>query len=96
MPAPRPLKRLLPVVLAALVGLLAISGQAGAQTPGAPTITSVTAGDGSLAVAWTAPGNQGGSTITSYDLRRIETDADETVDPNWTVETGVWTSATAR
>ena len=94
MPAPRPLKRLLPVVLAALVGLLAISGQAGAQTPGAPTITSVTAGDGSLAVAWTAPGNQGGSTITSYDLRRIETDADETVDANWTVETGVWSSGT--
>ena len=91
MPAPRPLKRLLPVVLAALVGLLAISGDAGAQTPGAPAITSVTAGDGSLAVAWTA-GNQGGSTITSYDLRHIETDADETVDTNWTVETGIWTS----
>ena len=91
MPAPRPLKRLLPVVLAVLVGLLAISGQAGAQTPGAPAITSVTAGDGSLAVAWTAPGNQGGSTITSYDLRYIETDDDETMDTNWTVETA-WTS----
>ena len=48
MPAPRPLKRLLPVVLAVLVGLLAISGQAGAQTPGAPTITSVTAGEDAM------------------------------------------------
>ena len=92
MPAPRPLKRLLAVVLAVLVGLLAISGQAGAQTPGAPAITSVTAGDGSLAVAWTAPSNQGGSTITSYDLRHIETDDDETVDANWSVETGAGTS----
>ena len=89
MPAPRPLKRLLPVVLAVLVGLLAISGQAGAQTPGAPAITLVTAGDGSLTVAWTAPG---GSTITFYDLRHIETDADQTVDTNWTVEAGIWTS----
>ena len=91
MPAPRPLKRLLPVVLAALVGLLAISGQSGAQTPDAPAITSVTAGAGSLAVAWNAP-NQGGSTITSYDLRYIETDADEMVDANWTVKTEVWMS----
>ena len=73
MTAPRHVKRLLPVVLAALVCLLAVSGQAGAQTPGTPTIASVTAGDGSLTVAWTAPGNQGGSTITSYDLRHIET-----------------------
>ena len=55
MPAPRPPNRLLPVVVAALVGLLALSGQAGAQTPGAPAITSVTAGDGSLTVAWNAP-----------------------------------------
>ena len=92
MPAPRPLKRLLAVVLAVLVGLLAISGQAGAQTPGVPAITSVTAGDGSLAVAWTAPSNQGGSTITSYDLRHIETDDDETLDANWSVETGAGTS----
>ena len=41
-------------------------------------------------MAWT-PGNQGGSTITSYDVRHIETDADETVDTNWIVEAGVWT-----
>ena len=92
MPAPRPLNRLLPVVVAALVGLLALSGQAGAQTPGAPAITSVTAGDGSLTVAWNAPTNQVGPTITSYGLRHIETDADETVEANWTVETGVWMS----
>ena len=92
MPAPRQVKRLLPVVLAALVGLLAITGRAGAQTPSAPVITTVTAGDGSLAVAWTAPNNQGRPNITSYDLRHIETDDDETVDANWTVLTGIWTS----
>ena len=95
MPALRQVKRLLPVVLAALVGLLAVSGQAGAQTPGTPTITSVTAGDGSLTVEWTAPSNQGGSNVTSYDLRHIETDDDETVDTNWTVKTNIWTSGSS-
>ena len=73
MPAPRPLNRLLPVVVAALVGLLALSGQAGAQTPGAPAITSVTAGDGSLTVAWNASPFAGPDAVTSYDLRYIET-----------------------
>ncbi len=46
-------------------------------------------GDGSLAIAWTAPS---GSTVTSYDLRYIETAEDETVDANWTIESGIWTS----
>ncbi len=36
-------------------------------TPGAPRITSVTAGDGSLSVAWTAPAD-GGATITAYTV----------------------------
>ena len=86
------MKRLLPVVLAAAAGLLAVGGVAVAQAPGAPTITSVTSGDGALAVAWSAPSDPGGSTVTSYDLRHIDTSADETVDADWTVENGVWTS----
>ena len=37
-----------------------------ATTPGAPTIGSATAGAGSASVSWTAPGNDGGSSITGY------------------------------
>lgn len=37
-----------------------------ATTPGAPTIGSMTAGDASVTVRWTAPGATGGSAITGY------------------------------
>lgn len=37
-----------------------------ATTPDAPTITGVTAGSGSAAVAFTPPANDGGSAITGY------------------------------
>ena len=37
-------------------------------TPGAPAITGVTAGDGSLTVAWTAPPETGGADITGYTI----------------------------
>ncbi len=40
-----------------------------AAVPGAPTITSVTAGVGSVSVKWSAPTNSGGSTITSYAVQ---------------------------
>ena len=41
---------------------------AGAVTvPGAPTIATVTPGDGQLSVAFTAPGSNGGAPITNYD-----------------------------
>ena len=59
--------------------------------PGAPTITSVVPGARSLTVEWTAPADNGGGEVTSYDARYIETSADETVDINWTVEQA-WTS----
>jgi adhesin/invasin len=36
-------------------------------TPGAPSISSVTAGDGQLSVAFTAPASDGGSAITNYE-----------------------------
>ena len=59
--------------------------------PVAPAIGTVTPGTGTLAVSWTAPSSDGGSAITAYDLRHIETSADETVDSNWTVVDDVWT-----
>ena len=68
--------------LALLVGLLLlVAGAVEAQStvPGAPTIDTVTAGSGTtLVVTWTAPSNDGGSTITAYDVRYIKTADDET------------------
>ena len=61
--------------------------------PAAPTVSTVTPGPGSLTVAWSAPGFMRGSAITSYDLRYIRTDADETDDSNWTVVEDVWTGS---
>ena len=61
-------------------------------TPGAPTINSVTGITRALRVGWSGPSGDGGATITSYDLRYIKTSADETVDANWTIQDGVWTS----
>ena len=61
-------------------------------TPGPPTVDSVTAGAGSLTVAWTVPGQTGGAAVTAYDLRHIQTVVDETVDSNWTVVDDVWTA----
>ena len=77
----------MPPAAVVLVFLLLALGYARAQTPAAPTIDSVTAGDGSLDIAWTA---STGTAATAYDLRHIETTADETVDANWTVEEDVW------
>ena len=62
------------------------------QLFGPPSIDSVTAGVNSLTMLWSAPTADGGSTITAYDLRHIETAADKTVDANWTVVEDVWTS----
>ena len=60
--------------------------------PSVPTISSVATGDRSLAVIWTAPSDSGGENPTSYDVRSIETSADETVDTNWILLTRIWTS----
>ena len=75
----------------AVIGLVLALGYASAQSvPAAPTIDSVTSGDTTLTVAWTAPAGETG--ITAYDVRHIETSADETVDANWTVVDNAWTS----
>ncbi len=78
-----------------LLGTLLAAGTAWAQaatTPGAPAIESLTAGDQALTAVWTAPASDGGSEITSYDLRYIRSDAADKADDNWTVETSVWTT----
>ena len=91
-------KTLLWTAVWGLCWLLLVSGEVWAQTvPGAPAISTVTAGRSSslgftLAVTWTAPSDTGGSAITAYDVRYIETADDETVDANWTVEDNAWTS----
>ena len=83
------------VLVAAFAGLVS---PASAQTPndaaipGDPAIESLTVGDQALTVAWTAPASNGGSDITSYDLRYIHSDSDDSDDANWTVEISVWTT----
>ena len=65
---------------------------AGTATLGAPVIRLLGPGPGSLTVAWTAPSNDGGSSITAYDLRYIRSDAPDKADANWTVVEDVWTT----
>ena len=64
--------------------------------PSAPAITSITRGDRTLAVVWTAPADTGGGGITAYDVRYIETSEDETVESNWTVRDNAWRSGDLR
>ena len=63
-----------------------------AEAPGAPTITGVVSGNKAVTVFWAAPDDDGAAEITAYDLRYVETSADETVEANWTVTEDVWTS----
>ena len=41
-----------------------------ATAPGAPTLTSATAGNGSVSLQWTPPAADGGATITNYKVYR--------------------------
>ena len=45
-----------------------VTPRAGATAPGAPTAVSGHAGDGSVALSWTAPSDDGGAAITSYRI----------------------------
>ena len=64
------------------------------RVPGAPEAPAIEANvqGGTLTVAWAAPGETGGSAITAYDLRHIETGEDETDDSSWTVVEDAWTA----
>ena len=78
----------------ALLCLLIAPHDAAAQTntPASPTIDKVTARAGWLLVEWSAPSSNGGSDITAYDIRRIETDATDKADGNWDVTDDIRTT----
>ena len=63
-----------------------------ASPPKAPTMSAITPGIESLTITWSPPSNDGHSVITAYDLRYVETAANETVESNWTVVKDVWTT----
>ena len=60
---------------------------------GPPAIDAVTPGEEQLVVSWTAPQETGQGNIASYDMRHIQTVADETMGSNWTVAKEVWSAA---
>ena len=86
------LARLLLVVGFALLCLVLSPGYAIAQSPTEPDIDSVSSGDTTLTVAWTAPAGETG--ITAYDVRHLETSEDESDATKWTVVDNAWTSGT--
>ena len=85
-----PVAWLLAAALALLCLLIPLDAGAQNDVPGAPTVDPLIGGETWLGVTWTAPSSNGGSSITAYDLRHIQTSADETVDANWTVVEDVW------
>ena len=77
-----------------LLLLLALApGSLRAQTtpPPAPEITSLTPRDGALIVAWFRCTHPNLPDLVAYDLRYIRSDADATIDANWTVLASIWT-----
>lgn len=63
-----------------------------ASAPGVPTLASVTARVDSLVITWGHPEQTDGSAAASYDLRHIETSANEMVESNWTLVENIWTT----
>ena len=77
--------RLLSAAGVALLCLALALGCASAQSPPAtPAIDSVSSGDTTLTLAWSAPA--GATGITAYDVRHIKTSEDETT----LTPTGPW------
>ena len=64
--------------------------------PGPPTMDSVTAGAGSLTVAWAAPDGAARGAVTSYDLRHVQTDVEVLEDSGWNLVEDAWTSGAGR
>ena len=62
-------------------------------SPGTPGLGSLTLGAGSLTAAWTAPNPTDGATVTSYDLRYIQSAVGDMADANWIVVEDVWTAS---
>jgi fibronectin type 3 domain-containing protein len=87
------------------IGESALSGELNATptqpatAPGAPSLNSATAGNNSVALAWTAPSSNGGSAVTGYNVYRSTTSGTETLlttlgnVTNWT-DTGLTAGVT--
>jgi fibronectin type 3 domain-containing protein len=58
---------------------LSATPSAPATVPGAPTMSSATPGNGSVALRWSAPGSNGGASITSYKVYRSTSSGTETL-----------------
>ena len=58
--------------------------------PGPPSISGITRGRRTLTITWATPEERGGADITSYDLRYIPIDDDDTIPSNWTLLEDVW------
>ena len=79
------------VLAVVLVGLVLGSGSVRAQSvPGSPTTVTVVATAVTLRVTWSAPAELGGSAVTAYHVRHIESAADATDDDNWTLAEDAW------
>ncbi len=64
-----------------------------ASLPGVPTdLTAKTVDLPGIALSWMPPASDGFSSVIAYDLRYIETSADEMVNAAWTVVEDVWTT----
>ena len=68
----------LAVLGVALIGEPAGAAKTTATPPGAPTITSVTAGKRSVIVVFTAPPSNGGAKITHYRAKCVSSDGGKT------------------
>ena len=55
------------------------------ETPSAPKLSSIVAGELSLTLAWEAPEHAGASAVTGYELRHIDSAATDRSDSAWTV-----------
>ena len=60
--------------------------------PGPPTVGPVTAGPGSLTVAWAAPNGAARGAVTSYDLRHVQKAAEVLEDSDWNLLEDAWIS----
>jgi predicted phage tail protein len=58
---------------------LSATPAAAATAPGAPTLNSATAGNGQVALGWSAPASNGGSAITGYRVYRSTSSGTETL-----------------
>ncbi len=56
-----------------------VQNGASSTVPGAPTLTSATGGNASVALAWSAPTSNGGSAITGYKVYRATSSGGETL-----------------